>query len=146
ISDLQGKSQPTQQTLQPQRVAHALQPHQNFFPGQRLIEPDRLLWMQQLTFHQLACFRVQHGNLLKARMKITAYNLHDWLLSTPSSLVFKATIVYRVEGAGVVIKSERSACRNSFQSILLGAESKDPENGVTSCATSGNSREAASRE
>src|SRR5262249_57192738 len=83
--------------------------------------------MQQLTFDQLACFRVQHGNLLKARMKITAYNLHDWLLSTPSSLVFKATTVYRVEGAVVVIKSERSACEICFLTESLARRRRFPK-------------------
>jgi len=33
IPNPQSKSQPIEHTFEPQRVPHALQPHQNFFPG-----------------------------------------------------------------------------------------------------------------
>ena len=80
-----------QQPLEPQRVAARLHPHQNR-PGQLAIELGGLAW-QQSSFLVLSAFCIQPGDLLKARMKITAYNLHDGSFRS-ESWFFAKTQVY----------------------------------------------------
>src|SRR6516165_4777275 len=54
---------------------------------QTFVENPCFLGMQQPALDQLACFLVQHCNLLKARMKVTAYILH---IRPPSSRALRS--------------------------------------------------------
>ena len=96
ISNPQLLLQPRQQTLEPQHVPAALHTHQHW-SAQRLVESLGFpVAVVQPAFGHLTCFCVQHSNLLKARMIITAYNLHigsfrpraSWSLNNQSVLGF----------------------------------------------------------
>src|SRR2546423_15220931 len=66
--------------------------------------------MIQTTLDQLSGCRIHHGNSLKARMEITACNLHNGSFRS-ELLVFKATIVYSVAGSRRCHQIKRSAAK-----------------------------------
>jgi hypothetical protein len=75
----------------PPRVARALDPYQG-----RLLQPGVkasgfAVFVLQPLLHHLACLRVQHRNLLEARMEITAYNDHRSAPPSVSSWLFAKT-------------------------------------------------------
>src|SRR5437660_68343 len=55
--------------------------------------------MRQSQFSNFSCLTIEPRNLLKARMKITPYNLHRQLLSFSELFGLEATTVYASEGA-----------------------------------------------
>src|SRR5206468_7343220 len=77
ISQPQLHSQPRQQPLEPGIVPASFHPHANGLPRQRTIKLLRLRAVTQPFFLILPCLIVKDRDLLKPRMKITAYNQHD---------------------------------------------------------------------
>src|SRR5579863_2945322 len=105
ISDQQLVPQLLQQPLEPQRVATAFQTH-HYLSLQSFIKSLRFaVGMQQRPLAYFPSFAIHHRYLLKARMKITTYNLHKAAPWTPSSLAIKQPQCTRVQGAVVVIQS-----------------------------------------
>ena len=77
IAHHQFLSQFFQQPLEPARAAGGFDPHPHRFPLQTAIKLLRLSRsMRQFLPRPLSRRQIQHGNLLKAGMEITAYNLH----------------------------------------------------------------------
>jgi murein L,D-transpeptidase YcbB/YkuD len=72
--------QPGQHLRKPARVARGLDPHQRRLLQPGVESPRFPVLVLQLLFHDLARLRVQHRNLLRARVEITAYNHHVRLL------------------------------------------------------------------
>ena len=81
--DLSGIAQPQlvpalcQQTLEPGVVPASLHPHSHRTARPGTVERLRLLPMSQPFFLVLSRLLVKDRDLLKARVKITAYNQHD---------------------------------------------------------------------
>src|SRR5207237_2495490 len=108
ISNPQLLLQPRQQTLEPQHVPAAFHPHPHR-SAQRLVESLRFsVAVVQPAFGHLTCFCVHHGNLLKARMIITAYNLHVGSFRS-ELLVCETTKVYSGSGGAVVVIKSSAA-------------------------------------
>src|ERR1700674_2923235 len=88
VTDEQFMSQLPQQALEPAGVAAGLDAHAHGLSLQAAVELFRFArGMVEFLSHSLLGLLIQHGNLLEARMKITAYNLHCGSFR-PSSLVF----------------------------------------------------------
>src|SRR5882724_2716261 len=66
-----------QQPLEPGIVPASFHPHSNLLPRQRTVKLLRLLAVTQPFFLILPGLIVKDRDLLKSRMKITAYNQHD---------------------------------------------------------------------
>src|SRR5437879_13685766 len=98
-------SQLRKQPLEPLRLPANLDPHSHG-PLQPSVKGPHLLLslVTQRLLQHLSRRLVPHDNLLIARMKITAYNLHR---SAPSSraLVAHHAKSTRVQGADLVMKS-----------------------------------------
>src|SRR6202040_4226744 len=110
-----------QHLLEPLRVAHGLHPHAHPLPVQCLIEaPCFSFLVLQATFPEFAGFRIDQGDLLVARVKITAYNLHRGSF-LPESWSWQRTQVYsgRLSEQHFVIQS--SASEGSPVSVAQGA-------------------------
>src|SRR5262249_24537785 len=131
IPDPQLVSRLFQQALKPQGVAAGLDSHQHR-PAQRLIKLLRLpVRVQQPALSRLSALGVYHGNLLKARMKITTYNLHDCSFRPRALWVLKQPQFTWGRGAVVVIQSSEAprqsvsredlwrAVEGSRESVLL---------------------------
>jgi hypothetical protein len=93
-----------QQSLEPLCVTGRLDPHTNRL-RQPFVKLSRLaVGVFQSLLDQLSGFRIQHRDVLLARVKITAYNHHR---SAPSfrALVVLQRQVYSLEGADAFIQS-----------------------------------------
>jgi hypothetical protein len=66
-----------QQALEPGIVPAGFHPHSHFLPRQRTVKLLRFLAVLQTFFLILSRSIVKDRDLLKPRMKITAYNQHD---------------------------------------------------------------------
>src|SRR5579863_10267434 len=77
VPDPQLHAQPLQQPLEPGIMPASLHPHSHRLPAQRTIKLLRLLAVQQAPFRNFSRLVVKDRDLLKPRMKITAYNQHD---------------------------------------------------------------------
>src|SRR5881396_365989 len=77
ISQPQLYSQLRQQPLEPGIVPASLHPYANGLPRQRTVKLLRFFAMTQPFFLILPSLIVKDRDLLKPRMKITAYNQHD---------------------------------------------------------------------
>src|SRR6266478_4023901 len=77
VADDQLMSPALQQALEPAGIAAGLDAHAHPLPLQAAVELLRCArGMMEFLLHSLFRLHIQHGNLLEARMKITAYNLH----------------------------------------------------------------------
>jgi hypothetical protein len=109
-------SQLRQHPLEPLRLpagfdAHSYGPFQAGVKGPHLL----LSFVTQCLLYHLSGPLVQHRDLLIARMKIAAYNLHVRLLSPV--LVAEHAKSTRVQGADVVMKSIMRESRVSPQNL-----------------------------
>src|SRR5437016_10097476 len=77
IPQPQLESQLGQQALEPGIVPAGLHPHAHLLPGQRTIKLLGLGAVAQPSFFISSRLIVKDRDLLKSRMKITAYNQHD---------------------------------------------------------------------
>jgi hypothetical protein len=85
VSDPQLLSQLAQQPLEPARRPARFHAHSHRLSRQAAVKPLRFPAMLQPALPPLSSFRVDKRNLLKPRMKITAYNPH--VGSFPRALV-----------------------------------------------------------
>jgi hypothetical protein len=79
--------------------------HSHRSPAERAIVLDRPCRVHQAPLPTLAGLLQQKGDLLKPRMKITAYNHHARLLSSRASWSFSRNQFTQVEGADAVMQS-----------------------------------------
>jgi hypothetical protein len=99
IPDPQLVPQFGQHALEPPRVPGGLDAHSH---GARQSCVKRSCFsalVLQATLHQLACLRIQHRNLLVARVQITTYNLHVLGSFPPSLGLFERYQVYSAAGS-----------------------------------------------
>src|SRR4029077_765648 len=99
-----------QQALEPGIVPAGLHPHPHFLPGQRTIKLFGLGPVAQPSFFISSRLIVKDRDLLKSRMKITAYNQHDVGSFSESLGFFRSYHRTRRDRANVVMQS--SAARN----------------------------------
>src|SRR6202022_197184 len=107
IPHAQFMAQLGQQLLQPKGVAASFQAYYHA-SLQTAVKLDCFSALQS-PFRMLAGFRIDHSNLLKTRMEITAYNLHDGSFR-PSLGLGKSSSLLGALGAVVVMKSSEGAC------------------------------------
>src|SRR5437588_12156182 len=108
-----------QQVLEPGIVPAGLHPHAHLLPGQRTIKLLGLGAVAQPSFFISSRLIVKDRDLLKSRMKITAYNQHD-VGSFSESLGFFANYHRtRRDRANVVMQS--SEARNLDRAGIFAA-------------------------
>ncbi len=104
IAQLQFETQLCQQTLEPGIVPASFHPHSHRLTAQRPVERLRFFPMGQPFFFYLSRSVVKDRDLLKSRMKITAYNQHD-VGSFSRALVCSSQPIYSLRRANVVMQS-----------------------------------------
>src|SRR4029077_1240720 len=97
-----------QQALEPGIVPAGLHPHPHFLPGQRTIKLFGLGPVAQPSFFISSRLIVKDRDLLKSRMKITAYNQHDVGSFSESLGFFRSYHRTRRDRANVVMQSSEA--------------------------------------
>src|SRR5438309_6023571 len=111
IPQPQLESQLGQQALEPGIVPAGLHPYAHLLPGQRTIKLLGLGAVAQPSFFISSRLIVKDRDLLKSRMKITAYNQHDVGSFSESLGFFAATIVLAaIEPTSLCNQAQRGIC------------------------------------
>src|SRR5438309_9982790 len=105
IPQPQLESQLGQQALEPGIVPAGLHPHAHLLPGQRTIKLLGLGAVAQPSFFISSRLIVKDRDLLKSRMKITAYNQHDVGSFSESPGLVRSYHRTRRDRANVVMQS-----------------------------------------
>src|SRR6202043_3438316 len=101
-----------QQPLEPGIVPASLHPHPHRQPRQFAVKPLRLIAVLQTLLLHLSRSVVKDRDLLKTRMKITAYNQHD-VGSSHEPWSVSSQPIYSLRRANVVIQSSAAESQRS---------------------------------
>src|SRR6266550_791573 len=99
IPQPQLQAQIRQQPLEPGIVPASFHPHSHLLPRQGTVKLLRFLAVTQPFFLILPCLIVKDRDLLKSRMKITAYNQHDVGSFSVSLWSFRNLLMYSLRSS-----------------------------------------------